>query len=584
MYDKFLYALAYIYISYSIMQNLHLKHVTQLIKLELPNINVMSDDDSINKLFFVYVYKKNIHDDNFPTLFPQYTQYSGSTVRICGEINLENYPAASPQSIIYGDIPHCHVYKINDMRYKVCHSLDRSFEWYFKNNQTSTFNPSMTLIHYVISMYKFLAEDDETHVINNERYIKSLEYWSEYQFTQSFPKTELFYEDATKLLNDLLYGTNLEHNGIELPTNSNLSSIDFADRIDYIDYIDKKSLLNVHNCSILPIFHDVKRLKHHVSVKVLNFTKKIYYDSGIRKTSQGYVFTNCLPAVINSSLWTKEYFFKIFDDEIIKMYSDRMNNLIITSLSKSKEECYIYSLFEIINEILISITSDENIQDYKFKLLLCIYHNLLYINSCVNTYLDQIVSYCELNQNFTETIVPNLIVVIGILLYQKRDIPYYIIEEIFYRITHRCMYNIINAKKYVHIDDNIFVINDIYGWKSFMWENSYKYLQSIALFKLFFIYVKNISLEDMDASIAISKLNDDAVKKIILWKNLEGINGFNEFTKFMGVDMDVVKLINKSFNKFNENSIMTNIVDKWIYTGSYYGTYYCSFNYPSDIM
>ena len=55
MYDKFLYALAYIYISYSIMQNLHLKHVTQLIKLELPNINVMSDDDSINKLFFVYV-------------------------------------------------------------------------------------------------------------------------------------------------------------------------------------------------------------------------------------------------------------------------------------------------------------------------------------------------------------------------------------------------------------------------------------------------------------------------------------------------------------------------------------------------
>ena len=552
------------------MQHIHLKHVTQLMKLELPNINITMDQNSMNKLFFIYVYKKSSTVDEFPRLF---YDNSDPIIRICGEINLDNYPATSPQSIIYGDIPHCHVYKIDEVKYKVCHSLDRSFEWYFKNNQTSTFNPSMTLVHYVINMYKFLAEDDRLHNISNERSIKSFKYWKQYEFTNPFPSLELSYFDSVEILNNILFGKEKNYEGTT----------------DYIDYIDKILISESFDDIILPIFHDVKRLKHYVDMKVLNFTKKKYYDNGIRKTSHGYLFTNYIPAVINSSLWKKERFFTIFGEEMNKMYSARMNNMIISSLCKSTNECYIYTIFELFSEIFQSIVTDKSIKGYKMKMLLCIYHIYMYIKPDIDITINEIINHLKNHEEYGESVILNLGVVIGILLCNGKNIPKLIVNEIFNRMTYRSIYKIIDAKQHLSLEGKKFIINDDFGWESLMWEHSNKFLQTIALSKFFYDSVKGISLEQLDESLENIKICDK-VKKIFSWGDLEGINGFNTFTAFMkdeNMNDDNInsrEMVLDAFDKFNENTTNGNIINRWKYHGSYYSTYYHSIIFPSDIV
>ena len=558
------------------MQHLHLKHVAQVMKLKLPNINITMDQNSMNKLIFIYVYKKSSVENDYPNLF---SHNSESILRICGEINLDNYPATSPQIIIYGDIPHCHVYKIDEVKYKVCHSLDRSFEWYFKNNQTATFNPSMTLVHYVISMYKFLAEDDKLHVISNDRSVKSFEYWKQYKFPHSFPLLELSYVEATEILNNILFGTDTEENKqIKCNDNHTLNTY-------YIDYVDKIPLHESFDDIILPIFHDVKRLKHYVDTKVLNFTKKKYYDSGIRKTSYGYIFTNYIPAVINSSRWNRKRFLHIFNEECLKMYSSRSTNMLISSLSKSNEECYIYTIFELINEIVQSMIVDNSIKDYKMKLLLCVYHIYLYVYQNIKETLDKVIKYIKLNNTYDENIVQNLSVIIGILMCSKTSVPSAIIQEMFYRMTYRSIHKIANAKHYLSLVDKTFIIDDINGWENLMWDNCCKFAQTIALLKTFFNTVESISLQTLDESIENIMMCKDDINKILSWDNLDGIKGFNAFSNFIGQsEINNNDMIAESFNKFNENNPNSNIINRWKYHGSYYSTYYNSITFPSDII
>lgn len=534
------------------MDRILIKHVTNLLKLTLPNINIMLDNDNMKKLLFVYYYEKD-NTNIFPRLFDADSDIN--KIYLYGEINLDDYPIKAPQTILYGDIAHCHVYKSEGTRYRICYSLDRSFEWYFKSSQSSIFNPSLTLVHYVVNIYRFIAEDDRLHTISKERTIQSLDYWNNYNKTIEVPYTELAYNDAVSILNNILY-----------------CSMDCIKNSMYIDYIDKSDLLTSFKNIIIPINHITKNGKICIEITDLCFTKLDYYECGIRKTSYGNKFTNYLPVVAKSDLWNKDEYITLMRNQLNDIYNANIKSPLITTKNKNIKYELVYTLFEIINELVLDIIKDGKIKTVKLDMYAIIYHILIYLDNELNDTFIDIIDTINNLENVREYMVPNIMVIIGILLY-KHTLTDAILSEFITRITYRAVHQYYAGKKYVDFNDNKFSRKDMSNWKYYLLSVADKYIKHIEITKKLFMHFKSIHMDDIRETFFNKELVDDINSICNIYSNWDILNIDN-------VDI----MLDKSFEDFNCYYTDSSIITKWNNIADTYYYHYSAVSTPQHIM
>lgn len=557
------------------MNHLLAKHVTTLLKLELPNIKIRTTDD-ISTLKFVYYYKKKYANDKYPLLFS--TLSDELNIVIEGEINLKDYPAQSPQTILYGDIGHCHVYKLEASKFKICHSLDRSFEWYFKGSQTSLFNPSMNLVQYVINIYRFLAEDDRSHDINNLRCSNSYDYWKNYNIDKNnMPSITMNYIDCLGALDNILYAS------IKEMPNEQYNDID--KNLVYVDYVDKTYLLNNFDDAIIPIIHDYKRGKHKMEIKIANFMKYNYFCAGVRKTSYGYIFTNCIPCVIDSKMWNINNIYNILNDQIEIMFKDINSNPIYADDNNSKEDYYLYVIFELIVELANNIFDNKKITPCDRRILVQIYHLSLTIINKINTRIEYYINLFDNDMNtksIDEQHFPNLMIICAIYLYKNKNIPPKIISELITRIIYRALFKVADAKKCVALTEKFNII-DSKLFIEYIWSCSKKYIIALGLIKNMLNSLRTINLDMMDDMLGLIDIYVDNTP--LMWDTLNGYDGFALFADHFNLN-EIINNIMMSFNKYIESDMINKIILRWNYYNSTYGPSYgtSGMQYPSDII
>jgi len=480
---------------------------------------------------------------------------------------LDNYPSASPQTILYGNIAHCHVYNTMLGRYKICFSLDRSFESYFKSTPTSMFNPSLSLIYYVVNVYKYIAEDDRLHSISGDRLTSCYKYWSTYKPPTHFssPDVILDYEEACYLHNVQLY---TDSNDIEY--------------VDFRDYVDGKSLLINIKPYVYPIAINHVNRKYRLRLINTDILKYEYFEMGIRKASDGTEFTNCMPAIINSAHWNFDIFMSILDSQIAVMYNYPSDCKIFSTDDLSQDDYYIYTIFELFSQISNEIFRNNKVTLHHIQQFNAIHHLLLYLLKYIPSIKERIIQhltyFLEYDDIMDTKLCKNINIITGMYLIKECDWVI-LIKNIMVRCIDRAINDIYLAKKLIKYENNRFINTNELAWANFVWEHNYSNFQRLAVQKLYNDIFKDITLDQYDEiSGTFNKhlLNDfyNKVKTIYSWKNYCNFKGFTEFCKFMNVDINIANLINISLDKYILVADIDHIKKKW--TNPYYHYY---FNY-----
>jgi ubiquitin-protein ligase len=544
------------------MNKILVKHVKKITRTIMPNIRVFIDDSNISMLQFVFFYERCSEEEMFPTILPP--EYEKNTLTVSGHIDLSDYPVKSPQMMLNGDVPHCHVYKISNGKYKVCHSLDRSFEWYFKNIQTAYFNPTMNLVQYVINMYKFLGSDDKIHSVSTERYLQSYEWWENYSHT-NVPEFKMEFNASVKLLDDILT------NSIE----KNIIDEKFKEQdpdLLYVDFVDSSYLLDNFEDAVIPVVCDNLRGKIRLSVPVVNFTKYNYFYAGIRKTSYGYTFTNCIPAIIDSRRWDLENIFNIFNDQIEDIWENKISPMF-TLLDSDSSDFYIYMVLECIVGIIADILKMEKPMRYQIIILSQLFHNLALLKIRFKERFEKIVQSISCNwEDVDEDSLKNILVSSQLWMIIGQDIDQNIFSELFLRMIHRTMFTISSYSQVVKLEDDNFIFEPEFVY--YVLEKYKCTAKVLLLLKYFHNFYYSVTLDTFDNKLGYVYVN-----------NIDHILRMSDITliyKELGIENYKEKMLN-AIEIYKESYNYKKMVIKWKYKNTMHGNYHC-ISYPSSII
>lgn len=544
------------------MNKILVNHVSKITKTIMPNIKVFIDDNNISLLTFVFFYERCSEEDEFPTILP--SDLERNTLTISGQIDLADYPVKSPQMMLFGDVPHCHVYKITDSKYKVCHSLDRSFEWYFKNVETAYFNPTMNLVQYTINMYKFLGMDDKLHSVSTERYLQSYAWWDNYHHTKT-PDFTMGFNASIKLLDDILT------NSVEKRIISEKFKVHDPDLL-YVDYVDLSYLLENFEDAVIPVVCDNVRGKIRLYVPVVNFTKYNYFYAGIRKTSYGYTFTNCLPAPIDSNRWDLENIFHILDDQINDIWEYKTSP-IFTLLDNNVADFYLYMVLECIVGAVANIVKNSKQMNFQTVILSQLFHLLAILKSKYKDRIEKIVEGITANwESVDEDSLKNILVSSQLWMILGIDIDLKMYDELFIRMIHRAMFTISSYSQAVKLIDDDFVFEP-----EFVYHVLEKYTDTahmLLLLKYFHNFYNGASLDKFDKNLGYVYANDT--------NDILKLSGIHSIYSAIGIKDYKNKMLN-AIEKYRVSYNCKKIVTKWKYKNTTHGNYHC-ISYPSSII
>lgn len=564
------------------MDSLLIKQIGTVLKHSIPNISVTPDDKNIHKLYFSFYYKRDDINNIYPRLFfdpnveVENNPIFKDSVTYYGEIDLENYPNKSPQTLLYGNVPHCHIYCMKGLLYKICFSLDRSYEWYFASHTSSLFNPSMSLLYYITNIYKFIGEDDRTHTVSIDRIKNSYKYWIEYkpEFKIEPPEIIIDFTEAIKIHSSIIYPDSRNE---QLDKLKEIYSDDILKIVlSYTDYIDKKYIVLDFEPYVLPISYNINELRKTLKISSLDIISYKYYKSGIRKTSFGKNFTNCLPIVINSKLWNVDTFKNIIKNEMINVFI-HPSPTIFNGEDFDEIDIFIYYILGVFNGTFYSIMKGKGISDTSIKGIMYIHHIFIYLIDKLKWFKERInylldTHQLEVNSNFASTL--------GIIALEKNTAWKKYLITMFNKTLEKAIMDHIKIKTVISLDkDNNLRVSDRYRLIDILWINGHRNFQRVLFQKLYNEKCFIMDLEYMDncyggIAPSITKEIKILLDNIFYFKALDGKQGFEKTLELLEIDMTVEELLDNGIIYASENINTDNLISKWTYVDRELSTYY----------
>ena len=533
------------------MSSILAKQIANLKKDVPANMSVFVNEEDFTKLGVVFYFEKSDHSDEHPKFFP--SNKTGSML-IKGTVHLKDFPTNPPKLVLDGEMAHSHVYPNGDGQFKICFSLDESFQWYFsgKNMQSSKFNPSVTLRYYLISVYKFLADDDLEHPIQEVSKNHCLDYWTKFKFTkEEHPEIKLPYYECLSVFDKSEDSKSGLYETIsELNKTYNFDLDSYPGIVFMTDFVDKDNILLKHEVPVYGINFTKKGERYIFEVSGFDFMKHSTFTSGVRKTSVGNTFNNPFPVVVHSKIWDLLKPYPILD----KLVSDtlgrvRKNQIIKLPDKVEKFDNYLYIISELFNELAINVFAgnmypcEEVLKGFVYlhHLLLVLERDYKEIRQRTETILD----YFEKDpKNRDKKICPNVgILMTQYLMSDKQRDNVKLVKEMFAR---NCLWSLMKpseCKNFVewNKDKSKFVITDIEGWINVTWKNSYIGMQRFAFQQLYNNEFSKVSLDEMDTRFGTVEdkeisLFQNKVKELNNWGKLKGRKGYQAFFEYFNLD------------------------------------------------
>lgn len=548
-------------------QQLISRQMAQLLQADLPNINVWPDESNINRFYFVFYYQKNDPSDTYPLLFPK---GDSEGMYVSGEVHLDGYPNKSPQLFLNGNLGHCHVYSHGKGLYKICFSLDRSFEWYFsgKSAESSKFNPSVTLKHYVVSCYKFLAQDDREHSVSESRLTETTTFWRKRKWNDEDLPTETmcFFDCLDRLDNNRSQDKVVDIKRITKEI-TGITRFPTA-ALNYIDYVHKDTLLTGTEVVVMPINYKKVSNRRVFSVVSVDLMRMSTYESGVRKTSLGKTFDSCFPVMIHSKYWDHRGYGKVLYDMAKKVFGRARTNPIVRVKRKvDMDDFQLYILSELFNELAIDMFHNNMFPcEEVLKAFNYLHHIMLKLNQAGNLVVNRCNEYLD---RFEEGVewrskknTPNLGVLMTQYLFSNKTRDYgHLIDEV---LARNILWTLQSPrevyKKVVDIDTATgdFKIIDMDGWIEQTWKDTCVGKQRSAFQHEYNNRFKGYTLEHYDNGLGCIIKKDiigfqTAVKRITSWGQLSAKEGYKKYFEFFGVtEMDLENRMRKALVRSKE--------------------------------
>lgn len=545
------------------MTSILLKQLSELTKNELPNIKIKIDDKNIKHVECVFYYKKTNPNDEKPLFFPK---VHSDDLFIKGDIDLDDFPNRPPRLVLYGDMPHSHVYMEDMNRFKICFSLDESFQWFFngKHMQSSKFNPSVSLRYYLIAIYKFIAEDDLEHPITEDRKVHCIDYWKKYKSDDKPIKLLSYQECLAAFENE---ADKVDYNVIEKSINTLYGLVKLPEQLVKMrDFVDKDVLLLQNDPIVYPINYVKKSDRHIYSVVSLDMMKLSTFNGGIRKTSTSVDFNDCFPLLVHSRIADKLKPLRVLDDLVSKVFSRTRTNQIIKLGDKPQQsDFYLYIISELFNELAIDVFKDNMFPcEEVLKAFAYLHHMLLYIGRDDNKFLDKgenILDFFEKDDtNRDKKVCPNLGILMTQYLMSKKQRTFgALIDEL---LTRNVLWSLMKVKDCngvvdYNITDKKFMITNMEKWIELTWKNSHAGMQRFAFQQLYNDRFNKESLQTMDDKFGLVPDTEivvfqHEVKKLCNWNKLSGREGYKTFFEYFGLSIDDLEV--RLTNALNRSS------------------------------
>lgn len=489
-------------------------------------------------------------------------------------MSVEKYPLKPPKLTLYGDVGHCHVFNSLHGLYRICFSLDESFQWYFKGEekQLSGFNPSVSIKYYIISVYKFLAEDDRVHDVTDKRKIDSVEYWRCYEYkSEQVPERRTTYKKGIEelLRIKLLNTSERERDEVKKRYRMNIPK----EICDMRDYVDKDVLL----LSGEPIVYGVKKYNNEIPCKYdivgFDLMKWSTFRRRIRKTSTGREFNTCAPLVIHSYIWERVKSIKVLDriTETFKTVNER--NMIMNYRQAGRLEHYLYIVLELFNNLAESAYTKRRMRCEEIVRGFYYLHHLLLLllqKESLRSIVDEMKEYFYTSEmNRSEEICPKIGVFMGLLIVDGRDgvnESMIIMEEIIIRGTVKLLLRPLKCTDVINYDEEELTIYDIKSWLELLWDEINGMCQRLAFQIAYNEIFDNETLETIDSCYGM--MTEKSL--ILLMREIKYIytlskkNGLEEFERFIrykcGTKINMNEKMRKIFDDIVKNKLHYDIL------------------------
>jgi hypothetical protein len=541
------------------MSKILFKQINNLFEYELPNIKLIFNEQSITNLKFIFYYKKSDIESAFPSFLPR---DHINPILIKGTVNLDNFPNRPPKLILHGDVAHSHVHPINDFTYAICFSLDETYQWFFNGMhlKSSKFNPSISVRYYLIAVYRFLAEDDFEHPVTAERKLKCLYSWDQDDFkSNDMPTTLLPYNESLQfMINENDHHFNAAELEYLVKRKYDLRDEIPQNILKITDFVEKDFLLLQDDPIVYPIDYNRIGDRHVYKIVSLDLMKKSTFDNGVKKTSMGIDFDNCIPLVIHSKIWNYHQSIDVLRNIVDQTCKSKINSIIKLNNAATINDHYLYIISELFNELAIDVFSetmfpcDEVLKGFMYlhHLLLLLGNNDSEFEQCHEKLLDMFESQ---NKYRDKKICPNLGILMTQYLLTKKDRDYNIlIDELLTRNVLWSLKKVSECKDCVKYDiiEEKFLIIDLEKWINVTWKNSYMSLQRFAFQQSYNDRFHRETISSLDERFGqVSEMEIDffqkEIKDLQTWKNLDGVEGYQIFFKYF--NLDIFKLEEKIY-------------------------------------
>lgn len=531
------------------MNALLAKQLKRLMKSKLPNITITPDENNLQILNFVFYYQRKNPTDTFPLLLPV---NNTDGIFIHGKILLDNYPQTAPKMLVNGDVAHCHVYHNSSGNYQICFSLDRTYQWFFKdyNMKESKYNSSMTLKYYVINVYKFLAEDDRESDIDDTRMNSSFDFWKTYPIdADNVPSIIESYQDAlvtlqqnsnmnesesTKIDQLKIQNIKQKYNITHFPPNA----------INYIDFMDKSSLFLENKPIVMPLVlsktHGTSYSFKIVGTDLMKYDTVEFSDNVFYRSSLGHKFNNRFPVIIHSNIWEKTDSISLLQELTLTLCSSiYVNPVIKINRHLYIEDLYLYTISKLINNMVLDLftgtlpSCNETLTAFfrLHHLLLYLKHNNDRILIIVEEFFD--VFRCQPIYNKHE-ICPNFDVLLPLNLIGFTNINYNdIFTDILYDHLTIILKIIVDYDSFVlyDVENNVNIIDRNSNILHKTWHYNKKILKKLAFHYTYYQMFKDLTLGLFDDNLGI--IDDNLI--LLLKDNLDNITKVESFVDIANI-------------------------------------------------
>lgn len=512
------------------MANLIMKQLKRILKAQLPNIKIVPNENNIMEMDFSFYYRREKKEDTYPLLIPPEDM---DGIFVNGKIYLDNYPREAPKLVIDGDLAHCHVYSDSDGKYKICFSLDRSYQWFFKDSQmrVSKHNSSMSLKYYIINVYKFLAEDDREIDVSDSRTHASFTYWKEYphkleltpENTMSYQKAIEVMQKSTETKQDVSKQIN------------DLYKIIIPKKVsDYVDFIDKTPLLLECKPIVIPVL--TKRNSQGplsfsiVGSELMKYDTIELKEDIFYRTALGFNFNYGFPIILSSHTWkltnSDQYLVEVVKEMCSTVYT---NPIITTNRHMFTDDLILYTICKLFNQLIVDIL--EGNLPLCEQLVMCfvrLQHQLLYLKNN-NTVVSIVEEIFEIYQNQPlinkAMICPDWGILLPLNFIGFTQINF---KDIFFDIVARSMSSFVfNSTNKKHIsydmDKSKFIMNRTEIIIPILWNACHKESRRLLIYKVYNNMMSSFQLNMLDECFG----NIDSHYLTLLKNTMEETTKFN---------------------------------------------------------